>query len=233
MSPSPSRPSVDSGVSLEALQASVKLAAEDTEDLTRCLWLRELDSSIRVPEDDRKCLQCRLERAFCAPSLPVCTGIPAGPGREEYFAPRKPGAFAFLAAADCNPWFGFVTRIHSRTRLETSPGRSPAPRGPSAYRCDRGSFVLSTSTAPTTPRCLGGASSAHLQGANAESSPPDWLQTPETLSAASLQQHSGSPGRHVRRQMESESVSGLSETSFTSAAHKESGHRRPGDYTTV
>ncbi|KAK1883727.1 Dual oxidase, partial [Dissostichus eleginoides] len=31
--------------------------------------------------------------------------------------------------------------------------------------------------------------------------------------------------------MESESVSGLSEMSFTSAAHKESGHRRPGDYT--
>ncbi|KAI9524918.1 hypothetical protein NQZ68_014453 [Dissostichus eleginoides] len=35
----------------------------------------------------------------------------------------------------------------------------------------------------------------------------------------------------VLRQMESESVSGLSEMSFTSAAHKESGHRRPGDYT--
>lgn len=42
-----------------------------------------------------------------------------------------------------------------------------------------------------------------------------------------LQQwYSGSPSRHVWRQMESESVSGLPEMSFTSAAHKESGHRR-------
>lgn len=40
------------------------------------------------------------------------------------------------------------------------------------------------------------------------------------------QRYSGSPSRHVWRQMESESVSGLPEMSFTSAAHKESGHRR-------
>lgn len=45
----------------------------------------------------------------------------------------------------------------------------------------------------------------------------------------SLAQHyDGSPSRHVWRQMESESVSGLSEMSFTSAAHKESGHSRSG-----
>lgn len=36
------------------------------------------------------------------------------------------------------------------------------------------------------------------------------------------------PGAHVRRQMESESMSGLSEMSFTSAARKESGHSRSG-----
>lgn len=67
------------------------------------------------------------------------------------------------------------------------------------------------------------------QGANAAFYPligSGSLKPPLPLTA--LQRYSGSPSRHVWRQMESESVSGLSEMSFTSAAHKESGHRRSG-----
>lgn len=51
---------------------------------------------------------------------------------------------------------------------------------------------------------------------------------PRLPRTAPQQPYSGSQSGHVWRQMESESVSGLPEMSLTSAAHKESGHRRPG-----
>lgn len=53
-----------------------------------------------------------------------------------------------------------------------------------------------------------------------------WPEPPPVLVAP--RQHISLPGAHVRRQMESESVSGLSEMSFTSAARKESGHSWSG-----
>lgn len=51
---------------------------------------------------------------------------------------------------------------------------------------------------------------------------------PRLPRTAPQQPYSGSQSGHVWRQMESESVSGLPEMSLTSAAHKESGHRRSG-----
>lgn len=61
--------------------------------------------------------------------------------------------------------------------------------------------------------------------------PSDWLRPAKATSPSHgppQQPYSGSQSGHVWRQMESESVSGLPEMSLTSAAHKESGHRRSG-----
>jgi len=69
---------------------------------------------------------------------------------------------------------------------------------------------------------------------NAVFHPCDWLNGKKKtqLPFTAPRRYSGSPGGHAPRQMESESVSGRSAMSSTSAAHKgKSGHRRPGDYT--
>lgn len=51
------------------------------------------------------------------------------------------------------------------------------------------------------------------------------------LRLTAAQHSSSSPNSRIRRQMELESVPGLSEMSFTSAAHKEFSSQTVGDYT--
>lgn len=139
--------------------------------------------------------------------------------------------FFFLSELDCVlVSFSDVTAHCNRSRLTVLLDVPHRKKTKKQYTTPLSSATLWSWINAALPRAIFSLflSRGHMCS-NASSRPligSGWPKPPPVLVAP--RQRISLPGAHVRRQMESESVSGLSEMSFTSAAHKESGHSWSG-----